>query len=728
MNRREIEILQCSAGERYDSAIEALCAGSVVTLPLPEPIWFEGGERFALLEGDECHLYNPENEDRRLLFHRKDIENAVAAFGGKGDAPIPFAPGAFRFTDGDDAFQVYHEGSRYRISLGDQRVISREDLPFVERAQIQGLSPDGKYIAFIRDFNVCLRRVKGGESKAMTMDGTRTNAYLGCDDTLCYQFMGPPERQWAKQEFLWSPDSRWIAVYNLDQEKVPKVHLLDQRENPARMETLHYGYPGGDEIFRVHLSVIHVPTGSVKHLYADPEAHPILLYLDWDPDGNEIYYAGFNRGHDRMDLLAFDPVKGETRLVLTESYPTHIEDSYMQFQRLPDSGKFVWASERDGWNHLYLYEKDGTLVNRMTEGPFPVSRIVSFDRERECLYFLGAGDTGDPYYQHLFRVNISGSGLTRLTRAHATHRVYPSPSSRFFVVRRSAPDIPPRTELINREGETLRILAESDISCWLKAGWRFPEAFSIPAADGVTRLHGLIYKPRDFDPKKKYPLIEYVYPGPITHATPKIFVPDEDNRALSELGFIVMVVDGRGTSGRGKAFQDFSYGNFGRYELVDHVEAIRRLGERYDFIDLNRVGIYGRSAGGYAAARGLLRYPETYQVGVAICGHHDYRKYMWYWVEQYCGHPDAFPRCFEDQANAAYAEHLTGKLLLIHGTMDDNVLPDHTIQLADILIRKGKNVDCCIVPGQRHRFSGFFESYCRRKIWDYFTAHLRPGT
>jgi dipeptidyl aminopeptidase/acylaminoacyl peptidase len=267
-------------------------------------------------------------------------------------------------------------------------------------------------------------------------------------------------------------------------------------------------------------------------------------------------------------------------------------------------------------------------------------------------------------------------------------------------------------------------LAKSDIEAWHKAGWKYPEAFCTTAADGVTRLYGLMYKPMNFDASRKYPLIEYVYPGPITFTTPKVFIPNDKNQALSELGFIVIVMDGRGTLGRGKIFQDFSYGNFGRYELQDHVAAIKQLTERYSFIDNRHVGIYGRSAGGYAAARGLLQYPDVYHVGVALCGHHDYRKYNWYWVEQYCGHPQDTKEATIDQANAALAKNLRGKLLLIHGAMDDNVFPDHTIQLADALIAEKKDVDICIVPRQQHEFEGKYDEFCTRKIWNYFVEHL----
>jgi len=494
--------------------------------------------------------------------------------------------------------------------------------------------------------------------------------------------------------------------------------------SPAELKTLRYAYPGADEVFRLSLLVIDIQTGTTIPIKFEPVDHQILYYLDWDPGGEEIYYIGVNRAHNKMDLMAFNPETGDSRIILNERYDTHIEDTYIMFRWLPDSQRFVWASERDGWNHLYLYQKDGQCLNQITRGEFPVSKIVSFHEDNETLYFFAAQDSKDPYYQHLFKVNISGQNQRKLTQTHAMHSAYPSPSSRFFVIQYSAPDMPPQMDLIDNSGKTLKTLTRSDISAWLKAGWRFPEAFNTTAADGITPLFGLMYKPRNFDASKKYPLIEYVYPGPITYTTPKIFIPNDKNQALSELGFIVIVMDGRGTLGRGKAFQDFSYGRFGQYELVDHVEAIKQLGRKYPFINTSKIGIYGRSAGGYAATRGLLQYPHVYHVGVSLSGHHDYRRYMWYWVEQYCGHPEENQECYIDQANISYAKNLTGKLLLIHGAMDDNVFPDHTIQLADALIKQKKIFDICLIPRQRHDYVGIYDDYCTRKTWDYFVDHL----
>ena len=704
----------------YKKAMEALKADELITPANINPIWIGVEDQFAYFENDSCFIYDPAKDEHRFAFDRGELLTALNTFLQTSGSGTEVTLDLIEFVDQGESVKIAGQTGYYHIRIEDLEVTRVGKLLSGDDIHFQALSPDGKKIAYIKDHNVYLHFISDGNTRCLNSDGIKDNAYLGADDTDCYQLAGPPDKRWSKQQFLWSPDSKYIAVYKLDQTRVPVLHLLDNSISPAILKSLHYAYPGSPDIFKVSLFVIDVDGGTIMPIQDSRHDFQVAFFLEWSPEGDEIYFIGFNRGHSRLDLLAFNPTTIEIRSILTEEFETHIEDTYIIFRRLKDSGRFIWASERNGWNHLYLYSLHGQCLHQITRGDFPVNGVVSVNEKDEVAYFAAADDNHDPYFQHLFQVSLDGNNQKKITQKHAMHTISASPTSTSFVIHYSAPDMPQHCELIDHSGKLIKHLAISDIESWHAAGWNYPESFYTTAADGVTSLYGLMYKPSDFDASRKYPLIEYVYPGPITFTAPKIFIPNDKNQALSELGFIVIVMDGRGTLGRGKSFQDFSYANFGQYELIDHVAAIEQLAEKHGFIDRSRVGIYGRSAGGYAAARGVLQYPDVYHVGVAICGHHDYRKYNWYWVEQYCGLPENNAANYAQQANAALAKNLQGKLMLIHGTMDDNVFPDHTVQLADALISENKNVDICMVPTQRHEFEGRYEEFCTRKIWDFF--------
>jgi len=328
----------------------------------------------------------------------------------------------------------------------------------------------------------------------------------------------------------------------------------------------------------------------------------------------------------QLDLMAADPETAAVRTVVSDRRDTFIEG--LRFSMIPDSfyfslgdgERFVWRSERDGWSHFYLYRFDGSLVRQLTRGEYPVNQVVAHDPDGGWIYFMAQAETDHPYDRHLYRVDLRGERLSRLTEGSGTHSVSISPSFAGFVDNHSAYDRPPRAELRRMDGANPVVLAEADISALREIGWRLPEEFVVKAADGVTDVYGLMYKPHDFDPSRTYPLIEIIYAGSQAAAVPRRFVPGESGhlaQALAQLNFVTVVLDARGTPGRSKSFQDVVYRAIGRNEIPDHVAALRQLGERHAYLDLERVGVHGKSWGGYFALRAMLQAPEFYRVGVA---------------------------------------------------------------------------------------------------------------
>jgi dipeptidyl aminopeptidase/acylaminoacyl peptidase len=355
-----------------------------------------------------------------------------------------------------------------------------------------------------------------------------------------------------------------------------------------------------------------------------------------------------------------------------------------------------------------------------------VLEIEHVDEEKEVVYFTAAGKEAgeDPYLEHLYRVDLDGSSSQDLTPEHAFHDVSIAPDKSCFIDNFSRADLPTKSVLRNLvDGAEVMELEEVDAQDILDRGWTYPEPFCVKAADGETDIYGLIWRPTDFDPGKKYPVIDQCYTGPHGITTPKTFrraVMSSAN-ALAELGFIVITVDGRGTALRSKASHDFSYRNLGR-GCEDHIPAIHELAEKYPYMDIDRVGIYGHSAGGYDTVRALLQWSGFYKVGVSSAGNHDHRMAKAWWPEQYMGYP--VEEFYEEQSNITNSHKLEGKLLLVHGAMDDNVNPASTIRLVDALIKNNKDFDLIIVPPNRHGYRGVYSDYVTRKRWDFFVKHL----
>jgi dipeptidyl aminopeptidase/acylaminoacyl peptidase len=431
-----------------------------------------------------------------------------------------------------------------------------------------------------------------------------------------------------------------------------------------------------------------------------------------------------------------DAATGAVRDVLEERFPTTY-DSGASWRWLEGSRQMLWQSTRDNWNHLYLYDvTTGKLLRQVTSGDWNVTDVVRIDERRREVYFLGAGkEKGrDPYFEHLYKVGLDGGQPVLLTPENATHEISMSPDGEFFVSSHSTPQTPPVAVLRNRNGKQVQVLERANISGLLALGWQPPIGITMKARDGATDLYGLMYKPRDFDERKRYPIINAIYPGPsIGSVQGRKFSISRglgDDHSLAELGFVVVQIDGMGTPMRSKAFQDAHNGDLADNTLPDQVAGMKELARRYPWIDAERVGIYGISGGGAATARALFDYPAFFKVGVAINGNHDQRSYTDNWGERWMGllahKPDGTSN-YDHQANASAVGGLNGHLLLAYGTLDDNVPPTNTLMLIDALIKANKDFDVLVLPNERHQPMGVASRYLMRRTWDYFVRYLQEA-
>lgn len=595
-------------------------------------------------------------------------------------------------------------------------------------------SPDARRIAFVRNFNLWVRDVASGKETQLTTDGVKDFAYA------------TDNAGWTRSDrpvLLWSPDSKRIATYQHDQREVGEMYLVDTRVGHPQLQAWKYPLPGDEHIITIQRVIIDVDPVKVTRLKMDPDPHRSTLCdhivcrgewtdVEWRPDGAQLAFVSTSRDHKQETLRLADAATGDVRTVLEETVATFFEsgNGRANWRYLPASQEFIWFSERDGYGQLYLHDAaTGARKRAITSGDGNVTQLLRVDEKNRVLYFLGMGrEKGiDPYFRQFYRVNMDGTGLRRLTPENADHDISLSPSGAFFVDTYSTSETPPVSVLRDAEGKTRVELERADISRLLATGWKPPMPFTVKGRDGTTDLYGLLYRPSTFDPSKKYPIINNIYPGPQSGSVgTRSFTPaSNDRQSIAELGFIVVAIDGMGTPGRSKAFHEAYYGDMGDNTLPDQVAGMKALAARYPWIDLDRAGMYGHSGGGYATAAAMFRYPDFFKVGVSQAGNHDNRGYEDDWGEKWQGlltrKPDGSTN-YDDQANQTHASRLKGHLLLAHGTMDNNVPPYNTLLVVNELIRANKDFDLILFPNRTHGFGN--EPYMTRRRWDYFVKHL----
>ncbi len=602
-------------------------------------------------------------------------------------------------------------------------------------------SPDGQWAAFIRHDNLWVRRLSSGQTIQLTYDGVKDFGYA------------TDNSGWHHSDAAvvsWSPDSRRIATYQQDQRGVADMYVVRTGVGHPVLEAWKYAMPGDKVVPTIQRVVIDVAARKVVRLQMPPDqrrtAHCYDLNcgpdgsmtdVQWSPDGSHLAFVSVSRDHKVAWLRIADAATGAVHDVIREQVPTFYESASgwaqdaVNWRYLPASHEVIWFSQRDDWGHLYLYDaRSGRLENRITTGGWNVIELLEVDRRHRVLYFLGAGrERGNPYFCYLYKVGLDGRHLQLLTPERANHAISMAPSGRFFVDSYSTPVTPPVTVLRDRSGRLVMTLEKADVSRLRAVGWRPPLPVTVKARDGVTDLYGLLYRPTDFDPGKRYPVIDRIYPGPQIGSVGEFGFQAArgDSQAMAELGFVVVAIDGMGTSLRSKHFQDAYGGNLSDDTLPDQVAAIRELARRYPWIDITRVGIYGHSGGAYATVAAMLRYPDFFKVGVAESGNYDQRGYEGDWGEQYMGLLEPGPgdtSNYHGQDDQRLAGHLEGKLLLMDGTTDDNVPPYLTMLLVQSLVDANKDFDLVMLPNQRHMYRGAARLYAARRRWDYYVRYL----
>jgi dipeptidyl aminopeptidase/acylaminoacyl peptidase len=569
-------------------------------------------------------------------------------------------------------------------------------------------SPDGKWRASIRNHNLTIEPTAGGEATPLSTDGTPQDSYNG--------------------PFQWSPDSKKLIAWRSKEVQVRQIHIV--QSSPAdqlqpKLQTLDYAKPG-DPISqpKPHLFDIggsrQVPIDEA--LFDNPWE---ISQTTWNADSSEFTFVYNQRGHQVMRVLGIRADAGSVRTILEERSKTFIDYSgkfYMY--RLPATREFLWASERDGYNHLFLIdEATGQVKNQVTSGAWNVREVLGVDEEKRqiLLKVVGMPDQ-DPYHVHFARVNFDGSGFTRLTTSDGNHRIDFSPDRNWILDTWSRVDQPPVVEV--RRADTGALVAElerADDSALLKTGWSRPERFTAKGRDGSTDIYGIIIRPTRFDPARKYPVVEDIYAGPQDHFVPKSYFPWSNKNNMAEHGFIIVSIDGMGTAWRSKAFHDVCWKNLADSGFPDRIPWIKAAAATRPWMDLSRVGIYGGSAGGQSTLAGLLHHGDFYKVGVADCGCHDNRMDKMWWNEAWMGWP--IDDSYAANSNTTHVAKLTGKLMLVVGELDHNVDPASTAQVVAALQKAGKDFDFLPIMNSDH---GAAESpYGSYRRAEFLVRHLQ---
>jgi dipeptidyl aminopeptidase/acylaminoacyl peptidase len=602
------------------------------------------------------------------------------------------------------------------------------------------VSLDGRWAVEIRAHNLWARDLATGDETQLTTEGVQDFGYA--TDNAGWTHSDRPV-------VTWSPDSRQIATFQHDGRGVRDMHLVSTNVGAPRLESWKYPLPGDSVVFRISRVIINQgPDGQprVVRLQMPPDVHRstvsdhvacsggTICDVQWYPDGSHLAFVSSSRDHKHAWFRVANAQTGEVRTLFEETSETQIGDASLTenlWRVLPASNELIWWSQRDNWLHLYLYDlTTGKLKHRITSGDGNVTDIVHIDEKARTIYFTAVGKEAgrDPYFHHLYRIGFDGRRQTLLTPENANHDVSASPDGRHVVDTYSTPDTPPVTVLRDMNGRVRQTLERADISRLVATGWKPPTPIRMKGRDGTTDIYGLMFTPTRLDTTKKYPIVNYIYPGPQSGSVgTRSFSPARrDHQALAELGFIVVAIDGMGTPGRSKAFHDTYYGDMGDNTVPDQVAGMKQLAERYRFIDIEHVGIWGHSGGGFATAAAMFRHPDFFDVGVAQSGNHDNRNYEDDWGERYQGLLETNgggSDNYADEANQTHAANLRGKLMLAHGAMDDNVPATNTTLVVDALIKAGKDFDLLIFPHARHGYGGD-DDYMMRRRWDYFVRHL----
>jgi len=730
--------------ERFLSAATSPLVTGTISV---RPTWLSDGRFWysvSVPNGTEFAIVDPAKRAKSKAFDHARLADAINAL-ASGDRVQATRLGFTSFDLSKDGREITFGAANRLLKCDIQtyqcsRVDTNRAAASPAVRVIFNMSPDGKRGAFIKDYNLWVRDMTSGRETQLTSDGIKDFGYA------------TDNAGWTKSDravLNWSPDSRKIATFQHDGRGASEMFLVSTNVGAPRLQAWKYPLPGDSVIFRISRVVIDIdaPGGPrVVRFQMPPDQHrstvsdhiacggSTICDVQWYPDASHVAFVSSSRDHKEAWMRVANASTGEVRTLFKEEMATQVGDASLTenlWRVLPASNELIWWSQKENWTHLYLFDlSTGRLKHRITPGEGNVEDILRIDEKARTIFFTGAGKEAgrDPYFQHFYSVGLDGRNQRLLTPENANHTVTLSPDGRYFVDTYSTPTTPPVTLLRDAgNGRTLLELERADISRLAATGWRPPTPVTVKARDGRTDIYGLLYTPTRLDSTKKYPIINYIYPGPQSGSVgPRSFAAARsDHQALAELGFVVVALDGMGTPGRSKAFADAYYGDMGDNTLPDQVAGMKELAQRYSWIDIDRAGIWGHSGGGFATAAAMFRHPDFFKVGISESGNHDNRNYEDDWGERYQGllQKRNGGDNYADEANQTHARNLKGKLMLVHGGLDNNVPPYNTYLVAEALARANKDFDLVVFPNAGHGF-GALSSYMMRRRWDYFVKNL----
>jgi dipeptidyl aminopeptidase/acylaminoacyl peptidase len=715
--------------------------------------WIEDQERFwyewETNNGKKWVFVDAARQQLRPLFDTQEMAAQLSETFNRGFDANNLELRGFDYDTDRQLFSFHVDSIEFKYYIDRSELVKGDSLEAETREPWATYSPDSTWIAFARQHDLYVMRADDPDSTEirLTEDGERWYSFQqNHGDTTS------TERLRARVN--WFEDSKKLYVKRQDWREVDELWVINTVSRRPELETYKYNMPGEENHYQDEILVFDMDTREHVRLDTDKWPDQSLGGAYFNSGGiftteksDYLYVLRRTRTWDEIDVLKANTSTGEVDVLWSETSKPYFNTRYAQLAIINEGEEYIWWSERTGWGQLYRYDSNGNLRNRITTGHFMVGDIAAIDTTAQTIYFEGLGAESDrnPNHSHYYKVNFNGSGQQLVTPENANHSVSMSDSRRFFVDSFSRPDLPPKAVLRDNRGRELMQLEETDLTSLYAAGYNLPEEFSVKAADGITDLYGVMWKPANFDPEKKYPIISYVYPGPQVEPYPRSFsVGGTAARAhsLAQVGFVVVAMGNRGgTPLREKWYHNYGYGNLRDYALADNRYGIEQLGATRPYIDLSRVGIYGHSGGGFMSTAALLSYPDFYKVAVSSAGNHDNNVYNIWWSEVHHGvqaKTDSVTVKGENgeetkeerttfssriPSNAELASNLQGRLLLVHGEMDNNVHPANTYRLADALLREGKRFDMMIFPEARHGF-GRYTAYFERMLWDYFAEHL----
>lgn len=686
------------------------------------PQWIDGTNLFWYVrntpEGNEYVKVDAGKQKRTALFDQQKLSAALESSTGKDIDPMQLPIQRCHVTPGADTLRFVYEGKRWCFDIRRNRLTDEGQLPAPgrqrhwmevddEKGGAPVTSPDGKYVAFIKNDNICVREVATGKETQLSQDGTPGNYY--------------------SSYIQWSPDSKLVAAFRIRPAQKRYVYYVESSPADQLQPKLHkqeYAKPGDELAFKVPC-IYGVENGKRLIPSTDLFSHQYEIYaLQWNSDSKGITFEYNERGHKVYRVLEVSAEDGSVRPLIEEK-----EDKYVNYPRifrhfLADGKRIIWSSERDNYNHLYMYDRaTARPTHQITKGEWYVREVQYVDEENQQIYFSanGMNKDEDPYLIHYYRIGFDGKGLTALTPEEGMHKAWYSSDYKYLVDVYSKVDQAPVAVVRSAaDGKIVMPLEKADIAQLTANGWKAPEVFTAKGRDGKTDMWGIIYRPSNFDPAKKYPVIEYIYSGPGDQYVPKTFSSyNWWMTSLAELGFIVVQIDGMTTSFRSKEFEEVCYKNLKDAGLPDHIAWIKAAAQKYPYMDIDRVGIFGCSAGGQESTTAVLLHPEFYKAAYSACGCHDNRMDKIWWNELWMGYPvdDSYKEC----SNVENAHLLQRPLMLVVGEMDDNVDPASTMQVVNALIKANKDFELVVIPGAHHTMG---EDFGEHKRYDFFVRNL----